>query len=334
MNGEREATRVPVGVELPLPLEKVLSHGVPASMLLFMRLAAALVFATAAIAVSVPAYASSLGSVVQQVVPPLGAIPNGALVVAGPLESDVAPLPNRGDELALRVAALVAGQIPGARASTKTASLDQARATASRSAMLVYVRVQLQKGQLRVTVDAYPVVHNIWDRARLPPPPPSAHAYAAAPLDAEVRAFFPPLPLELQAVHKATHGEGEVLAAACGAVDGDGGAELLLASRDRVSLGRLRAGKLEVERSVAWTALAKRVPVPLREPLGGAEIDVGSALVGTSDRGGVVLDATLGAPRPTSGIPIGAGMKPTSKELMNLNMSGTDPSWRNPKPRI
>lgn len=275
---------------------------------LFMRLAAGLVVATAAIAVPSPAYASCVGNVVMQAVPPLGAIPSGALVVAAPLETDVAPLPNRGDELALRVASLVAGKIPGARASTKAASLDQARATASRASMLVYVRVQIQKGQLRVTVDAYPVVRNVWDRARLPPPPPTAHAYAAAPIDAEVRAFFPPLPLELQAVHKATHGEGEVLAAACGDVDGDGGAELLLASRDRVSLGRLRGGKLVVERSVAWTSLAKRVPVPLREPLGGAEIDVGSAFVGTSDRGGVVLDATLGAPRGTSGIPIGAGM--------------------------
>src|SRR5579884_153740 len=216
MHDEGEATRVSVGVELPLPLEKVLSHRVATSMLLFMRLAAALVLAIAAIGVSMPAYASAVGNVVQQVVPPLGAIPSGALVVAGPLESDVAPspdprsgtaqtpAPSRGDELALRVASILAGKIAGAHASPKTASLDQARAIASRAAMLVYVRVQLQKGQLRVTVDVYPVVHNIWDRARLPPPPPTAHAYAAAPVDAEVRAFFPPLPLELQALHKAT----------------------------------------------------------------------------------------------------------------------------------
>ncbi len=273
-----------------------------------MRWAAALVIATAAFAFSEPASASCIGNTTQQVVPPLGAVPQNALVVAAPLESDVAPLSNRGDELALRVASLVAGKIAGAHVQTRTASLDQARAMAARAAVLVYVRVQLQKGQLRVTVDEYPVVHNVWDRARLPPPPPTAHAYAAAPIDAEVRAFFPSLPLELQTVHKATHVEGEVLAAACGDVDGDGGAELLLVSRDRVALGRLRAGKMQVERSVAWSALAKRAPVPLREPLGGAEIALEGVRVGTSDRGGVILDESLGAPRVTSGIPIGAGV--------------------------
>jgi len=267
-----------------------------------------------AVALAAPARASSVGATTQQVASALGAVPNGAIVFAAPLESDVSPVAasgggNRGDELALRVASLVAGKIPGAHAAPRTASLDQARALASRSAELVYVTVQIVKSQMRVTVDAYPVVRNAWDRARLPPPPPRAHAYAAAPVDAEIRAFFPPIPLELTQLHKATHGEGEVIAAACGDLDGDGGAEILLASRDRVSLGRVRAGKLDVERSVAFGALAKRVAIPLREPLGGAEIEVGRALVGTSDRGAVSVDDALGAPAAVAaGIPLGAGM--------------------------
>ncbi len=250
---------------------------------------------------------SCVGSTTTQVAAALANVPAGALVVASPLGSDVAPSPNRGDELALRVASLVAGHIPGAHAGAKTETLDQARANASRSSQLVYVHVQIQKGQLQVTVDAYPVVKNVWDRARLPPPPPSGHAYAAAPIDAEVRAFFPPLPLELGQIHKATHGEGEVLAAACGDLDGDGAAEIVLVSRERVALGRFRAGKFDVARSAQWTALGKRVPVPLREPLGGASIEVGRALVGTSDRGGIATDDALASPRALMGIPIGAG---------------------------
>ena len=253
------------------------------------------------------AEASSVGSTTTQVATGIGNVPAGALVVASPLESDVAPSPNRGDELALRIASLVAGHIAGAHAATKTQTLDQARANASRSSQLVYVHVQIQKGQLRLTVDAYPVVKNVWDRARLPPPPPSGHAYAAAPIDAEVRAFFPPLPLELTQVHKASHGEGDVLAAACGDLDGDGAAEILLVSRERVALGRFRAGKFDVARTAQWTALAKRVPVPLREPLGGAAIEVGRALIGTSDRGGVATDDSLGSPHALMGVPIGAG---------------------------
>lgn len=265
-------------------------------------------FAIACVITPARAGASCIGVTVQQVASGIGNVPTGALVVASPLESDVPPSPNRGDELALRVASLVAGKIPGAHAAPRAVALEQARAVASRSALLVYVHVQIAKSQMRVTVDAYPVIRNVWDRARLPPPPPSAHAYAVAPIDAEVRAFYSTLPLELQTLRKAPHGEGEVIAAACGDLDGDGGAEILLASRERVSLGRVRGGKLDVERSVNWSVLAKRAPVPLREPLGGAEIQIGRVLVGTSDRGAVVIDDALGAPRALpGGIPIGGG---------------------------
>jgi hypothetical protein len=279
-----------------------------------MKSAAAFVLAMLVLAPA-RADASCVGGTTTQVAAGLGNVPAGALVVASPLETDVAS--SRGDELALRVGSLVAGRIPGAHAAAKTATLDQARAGASRSSLLVYVHVQVQKSQLRVTADAYAVVKNVWDRARLPPPPPSGHAYAAASIDAEVRAFFPPLPLELGQIHKASHGEGEVLAAACGDLDGDGAAEIMLVSRERVAIGRFRAGKFDVARAVPWTAIAKRVPVPLREPLGGASIEVGRALVGTSDRGGVAIDDALGSPRAIMGVPIGEGTcAPIGSRLM------------------
>lgn len=288
------------------------------------------------------AAASCIGATVTEVATALGTVPSGALVVASPLESDVTVLPGHEAELPLRVAELVAGKITGAHAQTHLATLEQARAMASRAAVLLYVHVQLVKSELRVTVDAYPVIRNVWDRVRLPPPPPTGHAYAVAPIDAEVRAFFPPLPLELTVVHKASHAEGEVVAAACGDLDGDGGAELMLVTRDRIALGRIRAvaqsaeggarkhetagrpvARFDVEKSVLWPTLAKRSPVPLRDPIAGAEIDVGRALVATSDRVGVVLDDTLALVRAqATGIPIGGGMcAPISAARLQLGGS-------------
>jgi len=66
--------------------------------------------------------------------------------------------------------------------------------------------------------------------------------------------------------------------------------------------------RFDVDKSASWSLLAKRSPVPLREPLAGAEIALGHAFVGTSDRGGVVLDDALGLLHVASGIPVGAGV--------------------------
>ncbi|HSQ63129.1 MAG TPA: hypothetical protein VLM85_07925 [Polyangiaceae bacterium] len=254
------------------------------------------------------ARASCLGVTAPQVAQGLGNVSTGALVIVGPLESDVAPSsPAKGEELALRVAGLVAGKLPNARVHAHAASLDQARALASRSSSLVYVHVQVFKGELRLTADAYPVVHNMWDRVRLPPPPPSAHAYAVAPIDAEVRAFFPPIALEQASVHKVAHSEGDVLAVGCGDLDGDGGAEIVLVSRERVALGRMRGAQFVVDKALPWSSFARRVPVPLREPIAGAEIAPSRALLGISDRGGARLDAAFASPVALEGIPVGDG---------------------------
>ena len=166
-----------------------------------------------------------------------------SVVVAAPLLSDdAAP---KGDELALRVAALVAGRIgAGARAHPQTAQLGTARAVAGRASALVYVQTAIAKGDLRTTIDVYPSIANAWDRIRNPLAAPSSHAFASAKIDAEVRSFLTPLLLEQASVDRARHDEGDVLAAACGDVDGDGGNELVLVSRSRVALGRIRARPL------------------------------------------------------------------------------------------
>jgi hypothetical protein len=180
-----------------------------------------------------------------------------------------------------------------------------------RAASLVYLQLEIAKGELRVTADLYPVVSNGWERLRNPVPGPRAHAFAMSPLDAEVRGFLAPILLEHATLHKIKHEEGEVLAVGCGDLDGDGGLELVLVSRARVAVAKIRAGKLVVERAAAWSTIASRAPVPMREPLASVVVSPrahrGEILVGTTDRGGVAIDAALVARRQLTGLPVPGG---------------------------
>lgn len=242
----------------------------------------------------------------------LGDVPAGTTIVVSPLVSDLtAP---RAEELSVRLASLVAGVSGTAHAHPEPASLAVARGLSGRGAGLVYVQIEIAKGDLRVTADAYPVVSNGWDRLRNPVPGPRAHAFVKAPIDAEIRSYLSPILLEQAKVHKTKIDEPDVvapgmLALACGDVDGDGGAELVVASRARVSLARVRGGKLVVERSTPWNKLASRVPVPMRDPLATAVVsqrsdEGGEIFVGTTDRGGVRLDEKLVARAELTGLPV------------------------------
>ncbi len=228
------------------------------------------------------------------------------LIVAAPLVTDQ-PAPH-GDDLAVRLATLIAGKLgAAAHAHPHVASLATARAAAGHSAGLVFVSAQIEKGELRATVDLYPVVANSWDRVRVTAPAPRAHGFASAPIDAEIRTFLPVITLEQAQVHRAHHDETEVLAAACGDLDGDGGMEIAIVSRARVAVGHVH-GKVGEEKFIAdkfanWSALAPRVAVPLRDPIGGATFHGTSLLVGTTDRGGVMLGKNLDVLAPLIGIP-------------------------------
>jgi hypothetical protein len=236
----------------------------------------------------------------------LGQAPSAVVVVAAPLVSDV-PAP-KGDELAARVAALVAGRIgAGAKAHPQAAALATARAIAGRASALVFVQTELSKGDLRATVDVYPSMANAWDRIRNPLPAPTGHAFASAKLDAEVRSFLAPLLLEQASVHKARHDEGDVLAAACGDVDGDGGDEIVLVSRARVSVGRIRSGKYVAEHTAPWQTLAPKTPVPMRDPLASAVVTEGAVHVGFTDRGWMTLTPDFVGHAPLLGMPAWGG---------------------------
>jgi hypothetical protein len=271
------------------------------------RVAAALVvLALVAAPGEVRAASATLGTA-EAVARAIGRAGEGALVVASPLASDLAA--PKGDELSLRMAQLVAGKLGGsARAHDRVLPLAAARAAARGKKALVFVDVRVVRGELRVTADAYTVVSNGWDRVRLPPPPPAAHGYAAQPIDAEVRALLPPIALEQASVHKAPHDEGDVLALACGDVDGDGALELVLVSREKVTLARLRGGKVAPLASTPWSKLSPRVAVPMREPIAGAVIEGGLLRVATTDRRGVRVDGRLAPVEELRGIPAGGSV--------------------------
>jgi hypothetical protein len=252
------------------------------------------------------AHGGAVQAVAQETAQQLAAIVAQTVVVSAPLESDQ-PAP-KGDGLALRVAALVAGRL-GARAHAhpQTALLPAALAIAGRSNALVYLRSEVKKGDLRTTVDVYAPTANVWDRLRNPTAAPIAHAFTSARIDAEVRTFLTPLLLEQASVHRAHHDEGDVLAAACGDVDGDGGNELVLVSRKRVSLGRVVGERFVSERTMPWTNLATMLPVPMREPLAGAVVSTGAVYVGSTDRGGLELAPDLALRAALVGVPAAGG---------------------------
>ncbi len=254
------------------------------------------------------------------------------IVVAGPLESDIAA--PKGDELVLKLASLIAGKLgPNARAHDKSLTLAGARGVASHSTNLVFVKAMIDKGQLRVTADEFPVVANPWDRIRLPPPPPSAHAFAMASIDPEIRSALTPVLLEQARVRVFKHDEADVLAAACADVDGDGGMDLLLVSRSRIALGNLRANQFVPSKTVLWSALAKRAAVPMREPIATAVMSFDRVAVGTTDRAGVWLDGALSMRGTLLGLPlaIDACARPAPEasamsELIGCT-EGASPMW-------
>jgi hypothetical protein len=233
-------------------------------------------------------------------------VPPGAFVVVSPLSSDM-PAP-KADDLVIRIATQIAGRLGVARAHPQPATLAVARGVSGRAASLVYVQLEIARGELRATADLYPVISNGWERLRNPVPGPRAHGFAGAPLDAEIRTFLQPIPLERATLHKAKHEEADVLAIGCGDVDSDGGLEIVLTTRTRLVVGKLQGGKLVVVKATPWGQVASRSPVPLREPLASVVVSPrshpGEVLVGNTDRAAVAVDGALVTRRQLTGLPI------------------------------
>ena len=250
---------------------------------------------------------SALTTLAGSIVKEVGPLPHRVFVVASPLASD-SPAP-RGDELASRIAALVAASVgPSASADEHPEALTAARSRRrDRSGKLdavLYLDIKVTTGELRVTADVYPVVANGWDHVRLGLPTATGHAYVHSPIGAEVRSYLPPIRLEHATVEKFAHDAGQVLAVACGDIDGDGANDLALVSDREVMWGFLRGGHFVAVRRAAAASLGRRAPVPWREPLATASVTPGTLRVGWSDRKAVSVGADLVTSAPLAGLPL------------------------------
>ncbi|WP_437277108.1 hypothetical protein WME90_38595 [Sorangium sp. So ce375] len=209
---------------------------------------------------------SALSRAVDTLVRSLDAVDGRVLVAAAPLVSD-APAP-RGAQLVAALAAHLAGKLgAGVRSQKEPIPLPLAREAARDDTALVHLSVEIAAGRLRVTADVYPVPRTVWARIRDPEPGPIAHAYAEAPLDAEIRSFLAPIPLVAARVDRAKNFEGDVVALACGDLDADGALEILSVSRRRVTTLRIRGGRVVPLASRSWPDVVAVHPSPLREPL-------------------------------------------------------------------
>jgi len=273
-----------------------------------------------------PAARPALARVADALAQSLAQAPLRALVVAAPLAGDgSAP---RGAQLAAAIAMQVAGRRgSGSHARAEPLALQAAREAARSDSVLVYVTVEVVAGKLRATADVYPVPRNVWARLRNPEPGPVAHAFAEAPLDAEVRTYLAPVPLVTATVERARNFEGDVIALACGDVDQDGAPEVVAVSRRRVSTVRLRGGRVQILNSRAWTDLAGVAPAPLREPIGFASIvsaaGGGFVDVGLTDRArSLRLDGALRTLASFPGLAVPDGGASACTRIASLVVTG------------
>lgn len=259
---------------------------------------------------------AAVSRVVEALASDLTKVPKGAFVVAAPFVSE--PVAPKGAQLAALLASQLSGRLGGgARSFGEPLALAEAREKAHGSPALVYVSATVSSGKLRVAVDVFPVPKTIWSRIRDPEPGPRLHAFAEASVDAEVRSYLAPIPLVAANVARAQNFETDVLALACGDLDGDGALEILSVSRKRVTTLRLREGKVVPLRSRAWPDLSPLSSSPFREPIGLAGLATqtgpdGSVLrfadVGQTDRDkSVRLDAELLVVGSAAGLPLVVG---------------------------
>ncbi len=261
--------------------------------------------AWAALLMTTRAQASAMAVVARDVAESIKEVPAGTWVVAGAAASDVPGL--RADDLAIRVAGLIAGRIgKNAKPHDRTLPIGAARGHAKEASALLYVTVALDKGRLAASGDLYAVPKNAWDRLRVTAIAPKAHGYGSAAIDAEVRTFLPAIMLEQAAITKFKIDDADVLAAACGDGNGDGGLEIALVSRSKVTVGRFVQGRMKIEATAAWSSLAPRLAVPMRDPIATAAFEDDRLLLGNTDRGGVSAGLDLAAISRLRGLPINA----------------------------
>ena len=215
---------------------------------------------------------------------PLQGQADAALIVAAPAAGDDrVALPARVTE---RLAQLIAAKLgSAARAHAAPLALAVAERVAGSARGLIYLGVSLHRDRLEVSADVYVGAGHFWQRLRSPGLRSKSHAFASSPLDLELRALFPAIPLVVTRVDKATLAERDVVGLACGDVRGDGSSEIATVGRRKVQVGRLEHGRFAARASLNWAEFSAVAPSPLREPIAaGSLVQPGRLWVGSSDR--------------------------------------------------
>lgn len=228
----------------------------------------------------------------------------GTFVACSPLRSGE-PL-HRAEELARRVCRAIAGKLPGARLLEDPQSVQAAWKKAGTASRLIYVDLELLRGELRGSLDVHARSTNFWDRLKGKKPAPVAHAFASAPVDAEVRSFLPSLSLEEASLHPYKLGGLATQALACGEFGEKPGNSLAILTARELVVGRLVHGAFVSERRANVAELGLRTPVGLRPPLANV-VATGDwehpIALGSSERQGALLDRMLVPTRTLAGVP-------------------------------
>ena len=209
---------------------------------------------------------------------------NSGLVVVAPAPSGAhVALPARATEqLAERVAAQLGIT---AQAEPQPLALAEAQRAASSARGLVYLSVSLYRDRIEVGADVFTGAGHFWQRVRSPGLRLKQHAVTTSPLDPELRALFPPIPLLVTRIEKASVTEHDIIALACGDIRADGSSELALVGRRKVAVGRLDQGRFAARASLNWAELSNIAASPQREPIATCSLpEPGRLWVGLSDR--------------------------------------------------
>lgn len=219
---------------------------------------------------------------------------DGPLVIAASAAGDDrVAVPARVTE---RVAQLVAAKLGAhAQAELRPLPLADAQRAAGSARGLVYLSVALYRDRLDVAADVYTGAGHFWQRLRSPGLKLKNHGFVSSPLDAELRALFPAIPLVVTRIDKATSSERDIVALACGDIRGDGSPEIAAVGRRKVQVGRLERGKFAARASLNWSDASAIARSPLREPIASSTLpEPGKLWVGLSDRGDALeLSSTL-----------------------------------------
>jgi hypothetical protein len=151
---------------------------------------------------------------------------------------------------------------------------------------LVVVQPRLKGDALEGSLELYaPLSTAAASGAALPRLEPVVRLDVRRALDAEVRRFLPPVTLVAREFFRLGAADSDVVALACGDLDGTGASTVASVGRTFVTFGTYAAGKYAATSRREERALAPVAPVPLREPIATAWITPGRTLeFGVTDR--------------------------------------------------